>query len=100
MVFIQQGDVLLKSANIPPGARKRQGRLVLAEGRHTGYAHVAEGIDVEIYENKRTIYLKAPRGAAVHHEEHKPVQLPPGDYRIGRVREYDHFGEKGLRARD
>lgn len=34
------------------------------------------------------------------HEEHNEVTLPAGKYRIGIVREYDHFSEMERRVAD
>lgn len=91
---IQQGDVRITKAVIPNGAKavKRAKRgWVLAEGEHTGHAHVIEKENVEMFEKGGVLYLKNDVEATVVHEEHKPVTLPPGTWKIGIVREYDYF---------
>lgn len=97
--FIQQGDVLLKSAKIPNNSNKLAHRI-LAEGEHTGHAHVADGVDVELYEKDGQLFVHCPNGCEITHQEHKPVTLPAGDYTIGRVQEYDHFGEEARNVAD
>lgn len=99
-VFIQQGDVLIQSSKIPKEAKRRRGRAVLAEGEHTGHAHVAEGADVELYEKDGVLYVHCPNGCEVTHQEHNRVTLPAGDYTIGRVQEYDHFAEEARNVAD
>lgn len=44
--------------------------------------------------------MRVPSGTVVVHEEHYPVEVPPGDYQVGRVREYDHFAEEARRVID
>ena len=92
-VWYQQGDVTIKPvAEIPAGAAPKQGR-VLREGEATGHAHVATGEGVELFIHDGTLYMRAPSGARVVHEEHEAQEIPPGTYVIGAVREYDHFAE-------
>lgn len=99
----QQGDVLLRQVHaIPPGGRlKRHARgWVVAEGEVTGHCHEVIGEGVEIYEKDGTLYVSAPHGGTMKHEEHKPIDLAPGNYAIGIVREYDHFAEDARQVRD
>ena len=42
--------------------------------------------------------MSAPTGTTVVHEEHHAVAIPPGDYLIGPVREFDHFAGQSLRV--
>jgi hypothetical protein len=98
----QQGDVLLKRvAPASVGGRKEPG-LVLATGAATGHDHTASGEGAVIVSRDRQRYLCAPKGAEVTHPQHLSLRLPPGTYRIDRVRECDHFGEQvdAERAKD
>ena len=97
----QQGDVLLFSAEEVPAGAKKLAHLVLQEGEHTGHAHrVSSGL-AELFETGSTKYLKVLSDEAViTHEEHKPVTLPKGTYKIGIVKEYDHFTEEIRQIRD
>lgn len=98
---LQQGDVLMRGvAEIPSPAIRKSGRAILAFGEVTGHCHEAIGDGVEAYESDGVLYLSAPSGATVQHEEHKPITLPPGNYQIGIVREYDHFAEEARRVAD
>jgi hypothetical protein len=44
--------------------------------------------------------MRAPTGTEVVHEEHRAFSVPPGTYRIGAVREYDHFAEEARSVLD
>jgi hypothetical protein len=91
----RQGDVLIVACGgLPPKAtaiEATNGRLVLAYGEATGHHHsiaVVEG--VELYEVGPEMYLRVgvDGGVAVEHQEHAPIVLPPGDYRVTGQREY------------
>lgn len=99
---LQQGDVLLRTGIIPSTATvKRHTRgWVLAEGEVTGHAHEVIGEGVEVLEKDGVLYLHAPSGGQIQHEEHHTITIPPGDYTIGIVREYDHFAEEAREVRD
>ena len=93
-IWYQQGDVTIKPiAAIPTGATDTNSR-VLAEGEATGHKHLAEAEDVTLYLHERVLYMHAPTGTTVVHEEHGPLIIPPGEYQIGIVREFDHFAEE------
>ena len=97
----QQGDVLLRTVlSIPSGAARKQTRAVLAYGEATGHCHEAIGEGVELYERDGVLYLAAPAGARVTHQEHQAVALPPGNYQVGIVQEYDHFAEEARSVQD
>ena len=92
--WFQQGDVtIMPVAEIPDGAALVRTR-VLREGEATGHTHVATADDVQLFLHEGTLYMRAPSGTEVVHEEHKAFNVPPGTYRIGVVREYDHFAEE------
>ena len=99
MTLYQQGDVLIETAAIPKEATRTRGR-VLAEGEATGHAHRVEG-DAEMLGLGERIFLRVlSNDARVVHEEHRPIALPPGEYEVRRVREYDDFTEEARRVRD
>lgn len=100
MRLIQQGDLLLKPANSIPQTAKLLQHKTLAEGEHTGHAHIAEGVDVELYEKDGQLFVHCPNGCEITHQEHKPVTLPAGDYKVERVQEYDHFAEESRNVAD
>src|SRR5262245_21580837 len=89
----QQGDVLgRKIANMPEGEAKiiARKRLVLAHGE-SGHSHVIEDSEAELIQIGERMLLKLTKAATVVHEEHKPINLEPGIWEIGRVQEYDWF---------
>lgn len=92
--WFQQGDVTIKPVEkIPRGAKAVETR-VLAEGEATGHMHVAEAEDVRLFLHDGVLYMRVPAaGTRIVHEEHHALDVPPGDYVIGIIREYDHFAE-------
>ena len=104
-MLYQQGDVLIETVEtIPEGvmAVERQGgRHILAEGEATGHAHAVLDKSVSLFENSaKELFLSASKKFTVTHEEHKNVTIPKGDYKIRRVKEYDHFEEEARVVRD
>lgn len=93
----RQGDVLIVPIKeIPkdakPGVREN-GRILLAHGEATGHAHAIAEPEAEILEAGGDRYVRVGnKGAAVTHEEHGPIALPPGKYRVVLQREYQPEG--------
>ncbi len=98
----QQGDVCLRKIN-PPKDRsglKKLDHLILAEGEVTGHAHRVTG-DAVLMEAIDGLLLEVfGKGATVTHEEHGHLTLAPGTYKVGKIREYDHFAEEAREVRD
>lgn len=93
----RQGDVWIESIEtIPSGATERQndGRVVLAYGEVTGHAHAitVDRADPHVREyttaDSAERFLQVTRSAALVHEEHGTITLPPGAYRSYVQREY------------
>jgi hypothetical protein len=88
----RQGDVLIETVKeIPAKANKLQlpKRIVLAEGEATGHAHVLSAPEVQLFERNGVLFaMIGNAGGVVCHEEHAPVTLEKGAYRIRRQREY------------
>jgi len=55
---------------------------------------VAEADDVRLFRHEENLFMRAPAGTTVAHPQHDVLQIPPGEYVIGVVRVYDHFGEE------
>lgn len=91
----RHGDLLVASVeSIPPDLRPLQ-HLVLAEGELTGHSHrVAEPDSARLYQSKSDhspseLYLRVIEDrATLIHQEHGPIALPRGLYRVWRQREY------------
>lgn len=99
-ILYRQGDVLLELVDtIPAGAveipRTDRG-VVLAEGEVTGHAHRIVSRHAKMYRTESDqgfVQVTAPRSktsktAALQHEEHSTVDLPPGSYRVTIHAEY------------
>lgn len=98
-----QGDLLIERVSDlgePTGSPAvGVSSVVLAEGERTGHSHVLEGKIVFFRDDglaidvPRALYVghaKVVDGTArISHQEHGPVTLPPGTYRIRRQREFD-----------
>jgi hypothetical protein len=94
----RQGDVFLErvpDGTVPRGAAplpREGGRVVLAAGEATGHAHAIADPGAEVYrlgdEVEAWLRVVAAGGVALRHEEHAPIGLPPGTYRVRRQREY------------
>ena len=82
---------------------KRKQNNHLAEGEVTGHYHEAVASDAEVYEDvygDNSLWLDAPTGTDVEHQEHGTIPLPPGTYRTGQVLEYDPAAEEAKEVRD
>jgi len=97
---LQQGDVILNEVPCVPTAAQKRDSCVLAEGKATGHHHVVVGDDVEVFEADGVLYLHVPDSAVIEHKEHRRIEVPAGDYRVQKVREYDHFAEEAREVRD
>ena len=90
MPLYRHGDLLIESAQeIPEGCRRLQ-HLVLAEGELTGHSHrVAERGAGVLFQGMNAMFLQvtAPTATLVH-QEHGPISLTQGVYRVWRQREY------------
>jgi len=88
----RQGDVLLVEVHeIPEEAEleSRSGRIVLAEGEATGHAHAIHERDARTFTYEGQRFLLTRSKAQLIHEEHAPIGVPPGAYRVIVQREYE-----------
>lgn len=101
----QQGDVLIEYvADMPTGGRAiapSSRGYVVAEGEHTGHAHVmeAEGV-LEMREVDGVLYARIASPVALSHEEHHAQTIQAGVVKFGRVQEFDHFAEEARQVAD
>jgi hypothetical protein len=97
-LMYRQGDVLIvRVDSIPsdatPLAPTKRG-VVLAEGEVTGHVHRIPSRHAKLYRTEGDakflrIGAGGKRPVALVHEEHRAVELPPGNYRISIHREYE-----------
>lgn len=86
----RHGDVLIGTVPALPAGAVPQAGLVLAHGEVTGHAHrIREAGAAGLFRHGGTLYLRvsAPTATLVH-EEHRPIVLPAGVYRVWQQREY------------
>ena len=94
-IQIQHGDVLLQKVRIlPDGAKvvaRRNGVVIVAEGEATGHCHTITERGAALLELKGELSLEVTEPVTITHEEHKPLPIPEGIYKIGTVKEYDYL---------
>jgi len=96
---VEEGWVMPKQKEMK---LKDKGNVILAEGEVTGHKHQfwPEGGDAKLYEYNSMLYFRSTQGGTLRHEEHKPIQLPPGNFQIVIVREYNHEDEEARQVAD
>jgi len=89
-MLIRHGDVLIQSVKSIPGKAKPLPHATLAHGEVTGHSHrIADPADVELFEVDGTLYLRVKStAAALTHQEHATINIPKGEYKVWRQREY------------
>ena len=92
-------------SGVPTGGKKRRsvgGKHTLAEGEATGHAHTVEACpEVTFHEDgDGVLYLGVEQPTTITHQEHGPITVEPGTYRIGRVREVDPFTDEVREVQD
>lgn len=89
-----QGDVgLVPISKIPVDVQSKKGSIV-AYGEATGHHHKFQDA-VLLYENKQNLYAKVERDTQLVHQEHAPLDVKKGVYRVVRQRVFDV--QKGIR---
>jgi hypothetical protein len=87
----RQGDVLIEEITMLPQGLRKLDHCILAEGEATGHMHIVRDVDAAaMFENGDGTekFLEVFRNTLVVHEEHGPVFLAPGKYRVKQQREY------------
>lgn len=85
----RQGDVLFTAISqdeLPPDLTEQKSNVIV-DGEVTGHAHRL--VDGRILVGALgAMYLEVVRATRVVHEEHNPITLEPGTYKVTRQREY------------
>jgi hypothetical protein len=86
----RHGDVMIATVDSLPATAKLRPDVILARGEITGHMHRVESASTaELWELDGQVYIKVVADTArIVHEEHKPVTLPRGLYRVWQQREY------------
>ena len=85
------GDVLLVPATLPEAATAitTTGDVILAYGEITGHAHrIKESAKVRVWSAGAERFLQVMETTALTHEEHAPITLLPGVYKLPQQVEY------------
>ncbi|MGH9203904.1 MAG: hypothetical protein ACRD2A_21975 [Vicinamibacterales bacterium] len=105
LVF-RHGDVFLIQVRVVPTGlvrvpRDASGRIILARGETTGHAHAIQDQDAEMLWDpeleERFLEVLRDSGVKLSHEEHDPLVVPRGVYRVFRQREYEPNEERQSR---
>ena len=90
-----QGDILIERIDTPAEKTDhRRAQIILARGEITGHKHIMTGDLCRVSDS----IISAINGATVRHDQHGPIDLPSGSYRITRQREW--VGARSRRVRD
>lgn len=89
----RQGDVMLVKIN---GIEKEKcakakpinGRIILAHGEVTGHHHSIDSDSADWWKNGDDQFVELHNPTQLIHQEHSPIDLPVGIYRVIRQREY------------
>jgi len=89
----RQGDVFLfRVPELPAGAIEHEmgaeERIVLAYGEVTGHAHALSRTGARLYHADNERFVMVAQRALLIHEEHAPIPLGPGVYKVVQQREY------------
>lgn len=87
--LFRHGDVLLQAApSLPEDAQGVPGH-VLVRGELSGHAHRLENPSAgALYRTKLNLWLEVHTATRIVHEEHAPIPLLPGIYKVWQQREY------------
>lgn len=99
----RQGDVLIVPIKeLPKGLKKLEpenGKLVLMHGEATGHTHaIAPRKDIKLCviaaNDNKYLVIVGDDNAVLFHQEHDPIEIPPGNYEIRRQREYNYWDDE------
>lgn len=89
-MLFRHGDVLIQKISALPKEARRLRHRTLAHGELTGHSHqIQESERVALWQSRNELFLRieAPHATVVH-QEHAPIEIPKGIYRVWRQREY------------
>ncbi|CAN5530562.1 hypothetical protein BH11CYA1_BH11CYA1_06100 [soil metagenome] len=96
----RQGDVLIEAVEqLPASAIEKEPseRIILALSETTGHTHYIASSDARAFEAQGMLYLEVLKQTELQHDEHAPLKLLPGLYRVRRQREYLPEGPRIVR---
>jgi hypothetical protein len=88
-MLYRHGDVLIQKVPKLPKTKQRLKHRTLAHGELTGHSHQIREKNAVLWSAALELFLEIEgEPATVVHQEHGPIVLPPGFYRVWRQREY------------
>lgn len=85
--MFRQGDLLITKINELPKGLKKVPSGIIVRGEATGHSHRL--VDGDVFSGKNgLLYLVVASKGVITHEEHKPIKLSKGLYKVRRQREY------------
>lgn len=111
----RQGDVFLdeisedafttattREDRVATVVKAERGRLILARGEATGHHHsFGDGEGIELIRVGDELFLKVDAFASLEHQEHDPIEVEAGMYRVSGQREYQPSAPRQeVRVRD
>lgn len=101
-MLFQQGDVLIETFEEELVRTTEVSDHILAHGEVTGHYHkiFGDGISLWNTSDSNVMVLDCPEESILRHQEHKPVKIPVGRYKVRKVREYDHHVEEARAVQD
>lgn len=96
----RQGDVYIETTESVPESALQIPDAILADGELTGHSHRVEDLaSAAVFEDRGQLYLDVfAERARVVHEEHGPIVLLRGKYRVWRQREFDPLRKQRFRV--
>lgn len=89
---VRQGDVWIERVSKISGECEKQkpinGKIILAYGEATGHHHAIDADKADWWKQGDEQFVTVHRPTQVVHQEHAPIALPPGRYRVLRQVEY------------
>lgn len=98
MKYAQQGDILFVESDLPKNSKEIKDGVILHSDT-TGHSHKVHG-GVLLSDDNKVLFISTSEMAIVTHEEHKDLYLPPGNYKVRIVQEYDHMAEEARNVID
>ena len=97
----RHGDVLLEKVEVLPKGGKKRKNMTVMEGELTGHHHrFTSGATVLDYPNGDIFVQVKSIIAPLIHEEHDKIEVPKGNYKVIRQREYDPYQDTIERIKD
>ncbi|MHB8899652.1 MAG: hypothetical protein ACYC6Y_12970 [Thermoguttaceae bacterium] len=86
----RHGDVMIEKVSSLPAEKRKLQHTILAHGEITGHSHrVEDHSSASLYETPAGLFLHVTaERATITHQEHAPICLERGCYRVWRQREY------------